>query len=210
MEKYRLPVKEECKGFYIPKDINAFIKELYPNIVVSVESKMGKSSFNNEIISEFIVYMLSKTPRGIQRYQTYNSEKKVPFFKWFLLHINYFKMQHKTRLKRNSIFIPLVENVEEEDNSITVKITAVLREESKQIEMCYFEQVKNFLEEYSFIYKDDGGFKGKVSELFDIKYKGYNKKDIAKYFNIGITEAGKWEKGLKKILKEFESELYFN
>lgn len=206
MEKYRLPVKEECKGFCIPGDINDFIRKMYPNIVVSVESKMGKSDFNDEIISEFIVYMLSKTPRGILRYQTYNTEKKVPFFKWFLLHIDYFKMQHRTRLKKRSIFIPLIESVEGEDNSVTVKIKAVLREESKQIEMCYFEQVKDFLVEYSFIYKDGDGFKSKAFELFEKKYEGYNKKEMAEYFDIKITEVGKWEKGLKKILNES----YFN
>jgi hypothetical protein len=208
--KYRVPVKEECKGYTIPEDINRFIELIYPNMVAYLQSRLGRIKVIDEIINNYIIYSLEKSKKGIVRYKLYNFKKGLEYYKWFLWNLNYYRFQYKTKLKKESKFISILEESTEKDKArgpFIVRSEFILKMQANQEKRVYLNQLQDFLEEYKYIHKEEDGIRGNIIHFFECRVEGFTDREIAREMRIKEKQVDTWDSFLKTILYQFDNEL---
>lgn len=105
------PIPNHLKFCGIPENINEFITDILPNMKFYVSLRLltfgnVKEDHINEIINNFVLYILGKDRFGIPRYRRYevNRFPGMQYHKWFLNHLKYFYFTHKQEMLQESLY----------------------------------------------------------------------------------------------------------
>jgi len=92
--RYKLKFPPESIFFRYPVCIRSFIEQVYPNMFISLHFREFKKKFREEIINDFVVYMLSESSKhkGKPRFLDYDNIKypHISYIHWFFMKFKYF------------------------------------------------------------------------------------------------------------------------
>ena len=105
------PIPDHLKFCGIPDNINEFITDILPNMRFYVSLRLltfgnVKPDHIDEIINNFVLYVLGKDRYGIPRYRRYEVDRfpGMQYHKWFLNHLKYFYYTHKQEMMAESLY----------------------------------------------------------------------------------------------------------
>lgn len=206
---YSVPLPEELKGFKIPKDIRKFISKIIPNIHQALHARGVHRKYYEDIVVEFIIYMLETSKQGTPRYCIYNPNKypDIPYYKWFLNQIQYFILQDFKKKKEERAKRTIAIITGEQDNSENFYTNGVVYENSipskkgSVFEEVYIKNLPSYLFEFSNSYKENpNSFESRAYELYLSRINGEQNQKFAKKVGVSSATISQWLTKLKVLI----------
>jgi ribosomal protein L31 len=211
-KEYAIMIPEEFKGFEVPESINAFIEGILENMRVYVLSKTRNPAPVQEIIHNFVEYMLDVDREGKQRYLRYDNKAypDQPYYKWFLVNLYYFYLTYRTKKIKYDMQARITEgdvnSVIENRSARQVHIDLVsgshkayVEPEEQSVVSDLKDQVKKFSEKYSGF----RCFEAHAHDLLMSRLNGERNNDFAKRLGISASAASQWANKLKKLVQAY-------
>lgn len=214
----RKAIPEHLKFFHEPENINQFITDLHDNMYQYVFSRVRDASFTQEIINNFVVYMLSEAPsrNNVPRFTLYDPVryKNQPYYKWFIFQLKFFYYDYRKQAYKLSLQISLSESGYEEtvetsaNNAMNIDMLSREDASNDVMSLHYVEELDNYLMSLSDTHKDTFCFEAHAYEIFNAKIRGETNKEIASRYSISNSAVSQWLTKLKSVITDFsEGEL---
>lgn len=197
--KFAKAVPEHLKFYRLPENLNKFIEEIYPNMQVLVSSRAisaGDSSYVADVISEFMVYMLTYSAKKKRfRWQIYDSVQfsTLPYYRWWLNNLQFFclrrKTDYETRKERDVTISHTVEESEEVGGISAPSLAAPTPECCSDDEMF----MRGLMELVTCRGEEFKKRKGRCAESFApkvlaLRLEGYDAEEISKKTRLSLTK----------------------
>lgn len=212
-EKYQKPVPQHLQIFHQPEDINEYITQIYPNMRIWISFKIEEKYNVDEVINNYIVYILGNDKKGVIRWKKYDPIRfpNQPYHKWFLRQLYFFMLNYRTAQYRNSFNTSLSENSYEEsveNHGVHTINIDMLSKEDKSQDQSLEVVVKEFEErlfKFSKVYPEESFlcFEAYAYRLYQYKQEGVSNKEIAASFGISPSAVSQWMKKLKGMVRGF-------
>lgn len=228
--KYAVPIPDHLKGYEVPKDISAFINDIYPNIKAYAGSKLhtirsGKRTVveYDDVINSFVAYMLEVAKKdGRIRYTRYDpiTYPDQPFYKWFLIQFEFYcrdcECKENKFMSTHSYFSQEKEDYSEASaNELTIE-QVLQRTVSHDVTMnasidyVYAQEVLQAIQKFSEDSIQNGArvksFETHAARLMSMKLEGYSVAEIAEDFNISSNGVNQWLSKLRGLVSAYIGE----
>lgn len=203
-KKFNKEIPEHLKFYHLPKDINQFITQIYPNLKFYISTQTHQTQDIDEIVNNFIVYMLDKSTQNVARWTRYDSTKysAMPYYRWFISTLRFFQLSYHSELvEKATKELSLVDSHSEEAE------VGVMSMENSEIEYMgslnmeaelYLSELTRFMDKYS----EQGStrFEREASLLFNLLKDGNDAKSISGHLGISPAATGQWIRKMRDLL----------
>lgn len=207
-KRTRRAIPESVKGYTHPTDINAFIRDILPNMVEYASSKLIDKDQVYETINDFVIYMLSPAPSRDNKphWLLYDpvAYSKQPYYKWFLINLRFYCQSANRNLAKRAQMVSLVETYEEVEaapGAVTLDMVSQLDPSDDPISMLIVKDVAEFLEAHSKQFEGKRCFDAYAYQMFLALMNGATKKELADYLQISTSATGQWIEQLRKLVR---------
>ena len=208
-------IPQAAKGYAQPLDINLFIEIMVPNMRLYVGAKIpsnveGDSRDNiiDEVVNNFVSYMLGEAPtRNFRpRWTLYdnNEYKLMPYYKWWLRQLDFFRRDYQRRIFRDRAMFTLsegdYEHTTENQANKAINIETLEEHSVDVVEQLAVTQIAQYLHALSAQHAGQNCFEANAYNLFQWKMQEETTKEIAARLSISVSAVGQWSNKLRDIV----------
>ena len=228
-KKFVRQVPNHLKFHHVPTNINRFVTELYPNVLIFAKAKLYELFTRNvtqpeDVINTFVVYMLQNANcDGRPRYSRYDPIKwpDQPYYKWFLTQFELFCRQTNTSERKiANRFSRLIDSHDEEfteQSKGMITMDQALTKSGQErygsggsIDYIYASEILDALQTFSSRYIDKNprqvSFENYAASLMQLKIEGWSVAEIAEKFSISTQAVNQWSVKLREWIARYTSE----
>lgn len=225
-KKTKIAVPEHLKFYDYPQDINRFICDLYPNMVAFVGAKIPRKDMDarqhqntvDDTVNNFVVYILGNPPSRDDvdaRWRLYDPVKwsKQPYYKWFLMQLDFFRKSMQRDMFRESQMMTLSETSFEEtaekraNNAVNLDTVDTGEVQFDVLQDIAIREISDFLEAVSSNYAHHTQcFEKNAFMLFKYRMADMTTADIAGRFGISTSAVNLWSTKLRDLVGRFQAD----
>jgi len=207
----RVPVPKHLQVFQTPTNINKYLTELYPNLRVYAQAKTGGSHNPDEIINNFMCYILGPCETGELRYTRYDPVKwsKMPYHKWIIQQFKFYCMSAVSNsFKASQIEVPISttgagysKDGSSDDDILSLDLFS--NYETDYTARIAIERLERYLAEIQLANRSVFCLEAFAHWIFRAIVEGYSNQEIAEYLDISLSATSQWRTRLIKIMADF-------
>ena len=201
-QKYEIP--EKHRGYKVPADINAFVKDILPNIYHAM--KRTPHDEKEFVVGRFIIRMFQVTKSGKKRYEAYNPEKysTIPYYKWFLSQLFYFELYHynaKAKEKSTHASLSFI------NSKGIVEDMQIVRVEDP-FDVAYTRQLPDYLKQYCKSHSREETsqqryFENYAYDLYQARLNGLQNQEFAAKVGVSGVTVSQWMSKLRILVENY-------
>jgi len=202
---YIFPVAEELKIYEVPKDIRDYIEKIYPNLRFFCKCRSLSKSDSDTVINNFVVYILSKNSKDIERYKTYDVTRGIPYHKWFLTGLSYFWKNFKSGVFKDNFMFYLSNDFDicvDKENKV-IFLDLIFNSLGDTIFSILKNQLEGTLQDYSFQNKNYFCFEKYAYDFYKHKLSGRSNREFAEKLRVSDSIISQWSNRLRDRVVDF-------
>jgi len=208
---YQVPIPEDLKFHHTPESINTFIERLYPNMKFYILCRTRDPQNVDNIINNFVLYMLDNNKKGQPRYTMYDPIRYPgqPYYRWFISNLRYFWLSYRQQLIKDQFKVTLSETDYEStagspaNNAAHIDIVSMDNLQEPPDSIFFISELIEWLRNFSSKHSDFHCFEAHAFDLFKSRIEGEENNKFAERMKISPSAASQWNLKLKKLVTKY-------